>query len=140
MLLHHVVQRRVGLLVFSCVVSNCMCLCFHRLMCRGGGYPASLVFRFWNCLKRFTPQVSHPFQGHPFLGCRPLPSLRAFFWGSESRGASRTFGRMLCVGWVHDCSVSAFCFRGFRAFSCYASHCVGFFFLHPRFLGGGVTG
>ena len=56
---------------------------------------ASLVFE-WNCLKRFTPQVSHPFQGHPFLGCRPLPSLRAFFWGSESRGASRTLGRMLC--------------------------------------------
>ena len=66
---------------------NCMCLCF--------GGSASLVFD-WNCLKRFTPQVSHPFQGHPFLGCRPLPSLRAFFWGSESRGASRTLGRMLC--------------------------------------------
>ena len=32
------------------------------------------------CLKRFTFQVSHPFQGHPSLGCRPLPSLRAFIW------------------------------------------------------------
>ena len=55
---------------------------------------ASLVFDR-TCLKRFTFQVSHPFQGHPSLGCRPLPSLRAFFWGSESRGASRTLGRML---------------------------------------------
>ena len=99
----HGVQRRLECFAPWCRV-NCMCLCF--------GGSASFVFG-WNCLKRFTAQVSHPFQGHPSLGCRPLPSLRAFVWGSESRGASRTFGRMLCVGWVHDCSVSAFCFLRF---------------------------